>query len=238
MPRPARTIDILGHRLPVAGVVIMAATLLVSIVANNSRAVLSFVVLVPAAVWQGQVWRLVTWPFFESDPLALVFWLFLMVVVMRDLTYAWGARKLVWVFLGLTVATGLVTTAIGWFWRTLGQSGFSSAWAIGDGLFVAWAILNAHVSVRMMFVLPISGRQLVPALYALTLLFALMSGAWWRFIPHFVAMTLMLAYMRNRGLETAWLKLRYRWLQFRMGRRRSHLRVVDREPREPPRWVH
>jgi hypothetical protein len=99
-------------------------------------------------------------------------------------------------------------------------------------LMIACATLNPQRDVFVYFVLPLRGRNLILATLGGTLLFALLDGVA-RFVPHFLAEGLMLAYLNQpAGLQRFWQQARRR----RSQRRASRLRVVDRE--EPPRWLH
>jgi len=240
MPRPSRTFLILGQRFPVASSALVAAVFVTSILGANLRSVAELTVLQPAAVLAGQAWRLLTWPLVSLDALSLIFACLVLMWLGRDLCYAWGPRRYLLVGAGLSAATGALVTLLGLAFDPLARALFLGPWALVDALIVAWALLFPYRQLLVMFVLPLGGRQLIWGTIAVTAVFGLMGGVAGLVgvLPHFLAMGLAALYLRGRGLETLWLRLRYRFLTLRQGRRRSRFKVVDGSDREPPRWVH
>ena len=59
--------------LPASIALLIGATLVASILGAQVASVGAMGALVPAQVFAGQLWRLVTWAFFEPDPLGLIF---------------------------------------------------------------------------------------------------------------------------------------------------------------------
>ena len=139
--------------------------------------------------------------------------------------------------IGLSAATGLSISLLALPGGALRGFPFEAPFAMVDALIVAWAVLFPNRQILMMFMVPLQGQQLIWATFGFVLVAGLMQGLL-GMLPHLVAMGLMLFHLRYGGLDTVLLKLRYRWLQWRAGRRRAHLRIVDRDEREPPRWVH
>jgi hypothetical protein len=71
-----------------------------------------------------------------------------------------------------------------------------------------------------------------------TVLFGLFYGLA-GFVPHLLAESLMLAYLRGVSFQRLWLEVRYRlwWRGFR--KRSSHLRAVEKDaPSQQDRWLH
>jgi hypothetical protein len=150
--------------------------------------------------------------------------------------YAFKPRRFLLLYAGLAAATALVLALLALVYPPLAIMPYLAPWAMADALLVGWGVLFPNNQILLMLVLPVQGRQLVLATFGATLIVGAMSG-FLGVLPHFVAMGLMLAFLRERTFETAWLKLRYRFLQLRAGRRRGHLRAVDRDD-DRPRWVH
>lgn len=240
MPRPSRTFEILGQRFPVASSSLVAAIFVTSIVGANVPLLAELAALQPAAVLAGQAWRLLTWSLVEFQPLNLIFGCICLMWLGRDLCYAWGARRFLLVGASLAAATGTVVTLLGLGLPFLRPVRFLAPWALIDAMIVAWALLFPYRQVLVMFVLPLGSRQLIWGTVAVTAVFGLMGGAAGLLgaLPHFVAMGLAALYMRARGLETLWLRVRYWFLSLRLGRRRARFKVVEGRDREPPRWVH
>lgn len=240
--RPARILDgsftVMGGRVPRVVGLLIGITVVVSIVGavgarNGFPLFLQTGILVPALVLEGQVWRLFTWVFFEPDPLSLIFgglglWWF-----GRDLYYAWGPARLLGTYLGVAAAAAIGTCVVGLVaWRALTGATYWGMWPVVSALIIAWATINPHRDVFVYFVLPLRGRNLILATLGGTLLFALLDGAA-RFVPHFLAEGLMLAWLNPPlALTRLWQRARLRHAQ----RRAPKLRAVERD--EPPRWLH
>jgi len=245
MARPsplAGSFTVLGSHVPRVVGLLAGATLLASIAgalgARNESGLLVWGALVPGFVLQGQVWRLLTWMFFETDAIGLIFACLGLVWFGRDLTQAWGPSRFLATYLTAGVVTGAIVTALAFAWPRLLAVIQVGPWPIVSAMIVAWAVLHPHRDVFVYFVLPLHGRNLIYATLLGTLLFALMSGDVARFVPHFVAQGLALLYMREPFLGNLWLRLRYRLSTRGWRRRASHLRPVDRAGDEPPKWLH
>lgn len=232
-----------GSRFPAAVVTLFAVTLVATLVGvigfRNDLRLLAWVGLIPAAVGHGQVWRLLTWFFFDPgmDPLSLLFWAMMLLMFGRDLCDAWGWRRFTLVYLGVGVATGLLTCLLAMAWRDLRWSNWMVTWPLVDALVVAWALLFPTRQILFNFLIPVSGRALLWITVGVTFFFALMYGID-RFVPHLAALAVMYAYMQGVPLlRRRWLAARLRGAQGPSRRRPPHLRPVD-EPDEKPRWYH
>src|SRR3954471_23134196 len=92
----------------------IGVTLVVSIVAVlDNGFVATWAALAPAKIWQGEVWRLVTWALVEPGPLVLVFTCVAIYKLGGDLAVSWGDRRLFrfvrHVVLAAAAATCLIT---------------------------------------------------------------------------------------------------------------------------------
>jgi membrane associated rhomboid family serine protease len=241
MGRPLnRSFLVLGHRMPFVIALVAGATLLASLLALNSQVLFENAVLVPRRVWAGEVWRLVTWVFVVPDPLGLLFGCLALVLWFGpDLVGAWGPRRFLTAYLGLSAAAGAVTCLIALASPRLMSGVFAGWWPLIDALIIAWALIHPYRDLYLFFVLPLRGMNLVYGTIALTLLFAMMPFNLLGYVPHFLAEGLMLAYLRWSPRDL-WLRLRYRFLTRKLWSPPSHLRPVQRHRRddEPPRWLH
>lgn len=231
-----RDVTILGGRFPLAAVLLAATTLVVSIVGANVGAVGAAGVMAPALVWQGQLWRLLTWTFFELSPLGLIFACLVFLFFGRELAYRWGPVGFLQVSAAIVVGSGLVTCLVARLWPALMAFPYASAWALGEALIIAYAMLFPTRTILVYFVIPLAGRQLMILTFAGTLLFALLTSFAY-FVPHFAAQGLMYAYLRGYSPRMLWLQLKARTVRWKPMKRSSHLRAVDRDE-EPPRWLH
>lgn len=234
---------VFGARFPAAVMAIFVLTLLLTLVGvagmRNGFPLLAWVGLAPAAVWHGQVWRLVTWIFFDPglNPLSLLFWAMMLLMFGRDLCDAWGWRRFTRVYLGIGVVAGVVTCLIALAWGAVMGADYMHTWPVVNALVIAWALMFPTRQILFSLVIPVSGKALVWITVGFTVFFALLYGID-RFVPNLVALAAIFAYMRGTPLlRRRWLGLRLRGLQGAPRRRPPHIRPVD-EPDEKPRWYH
>ncbi len=233
------SVYILGARFPtfVFGVActILACSILGAVLSRNGPVpLLELVFFAPALVVKGQVWRLFTWPFFETGLLALVFSILIVLFFGRDLFYAWGARRFLGVLLLTPALAALVTTLLApVLWAEVLVTPYLGTAVLMDILVVSWATLFPARQVLLYFVLPVGGRVLVYLTIGVTLLVGLLNGLHF-VVPHFIALALILLYLRGAPFQRlgAW----FRRPKNGPARRPSHLRPVERG--EPPRWLH
>ncbi len=236
---------ILGQYLPLASlaliVVAVVGSALLSLTTRLGVPSISLTLLSPALVLGGQVWRLIPWAFFELDGQNLIFGALMLGFFGRDLAAVWGGARYLLVCVGVAFFAGALTTVVGLAWGDVSRSQYLSIWPLADALSVAWALLFPNRTILFMFVLPAAGRNLLYATVGITALFAVMYGLS-NFVPHFLAMGVMYAYIRGGTILAAQLKLN-RLLAPKRGN--PGLKVVDggwnkgsgKGPNDS-RWVH
>lgn len=174
--------------MPRAVALLIALVLVVSVAAavtsrNASVSLGALLVLLPSAVVQGQLWRLVTWPFLEGDPLGLLFSCYALYWVGRDLTEQWGQSRFLLRALGLTLVTGVLTTGLALLWPGLGAAG---AWPVLSGLIVMWGLVFRTRSLHFLGGFSLTGLRVAQVAVGITVLYALFVGLA-PFVPHFIA---------------------------------------------------
>src|SRR5262245_12389510 len=107
-----RQLYIMGSRVPLVVALLLGLTLAGSILGavgrrNGFGGVLEWGVLAPGLVWAGQVWRLLSWPFFLTDPVGLIFAGLALWWFGRDLAYSFGPAG----FLGRYLALAALSAA-------------------------------------------------------------------------------------------------------------------------------
>ena len=238
----SRTITFFGARFPLSSFMLATVTLSASIVGVVARQMgwdlLASMALVPSRVWNGEVWRLLTWPFFSLDPISLIFACVIILFFGRDLSYQWGPVRFLRVYLGFGLGVGAAVCLLALAWPAFRQVPHLTPWPLADALIIAWATWFPSRQLLVYFVLPLGGRRLIYATWAINVLFALYMGPA-AFVPHFLAMGGMWLY-QSGGFGGIWGRLRGGGWGNGGPRRRSKLRVIDpRERRdEPPRWLH
>jgi membrane associated rhomboid family serine protease len=226
-----------GGRVPPTVGALISAIVVASLVGALGRGYgfVELAALEPFAVWQGQLWRLVTWVFFETDPLSLLFGCLTLYWFGRDLCFAWGARRFLVTFFGIAALSAVVTCLLARFaWPVLLGAGWTGSWAVITALIVAWAMIFPERQILFMLALPVSGRALLWLTFGGTLLYAVF-GHLGSYVPHLAAQLLMLAYVRGWSLRGLWQSIRIRGYERRARRRASHLKVVRKQ--DPPRWM-
>ena len=205
-----RPVAILGQYLPMASLALIVfavvGSALLSLTTRLGVPSISLTLLSPALVLGGQVWRLIPWAFFELDGQNLVFGALMLGFFGRDLAAVWGGARYLLVCVGVAFLAGALTTAVGLAWGDVSRSQYLSIWPLADALAVAWALLFPNRTILFMFVLPAAGRNLLYATVGITGLFAVMYG-FSNFVPHFLAMGVMYAYIRGGTILAAQLKL-------------------------------
>jgi membrane associated rhomboid family serine protease len=237
-----RSFYVLGGRLPAPIALLIATTLVASIVGAQSRPILGGGVLIPEGVLLGQVWRLATWVLFELDPLSLIFASLGLFWFGGELVRVWGPLRFLFAYFGLAAAAALTTSLVALAWPGLRALAFLGPWPVVSAFIIAWAVYFPARDIFVYFVLPLRGRNLVYATLGGTLLFALLAGfpsGFARFLPHFAAQLIVLALLRGSPLDGIWARLKYE-LAYRSWRRRaSKLKAVPPSSHdETPRWYH
>jgi membrane associated rhomboid family serine protease len=156
----------------------MIATIAASVVATLDGGWLaSWTALDPSRIWRGQVWRLVTWPFIENGPLALVTTCIAIYMFGGALAIRWGDRRLRRFMLQIVIAAGVVTSVLA---ALVGARVFRlGGWAVTDVLVIAWARQFPEMPLRIYGLLVLRGPELVRVTVAIAIVFALFWGPIW-----------------------------------------------------------
>jgi membrane associated rhomboid family serine protease len=201
----------------------------------------SYGLLVPPLVWQGQVWRLVTWQFFELEPIGLIFSCALLYWFGRDLCESWGARKFLAVYFGFVALIGALVCLIGRFlWSDVWAEVYFGTWPIAEALTIAWASLFPDRQILFFFAIRAQGKVLIALTIGATALWAAFAG-FSRMVPHFLAELMMLVYVGQ--LRRLYLTWRLSRLQQQKKRYVANVIRLDREedrgdgPPDKPRFL-
>jgi membrane associated rhomboid family serine protease len=176
-------------------IVVTAVVSIAAVVsARNGASIPMAGLLVVPEVFRGQVWRLVTWVFYEMSPLALVFNCLTLYWIGSDVARTLGRRAFLVSYFGLAAIAAAVTSLVGQFvWPLVASIAFGGSWPVLCGLLVAWGMMFPDRPLRF-WGLPLMGRHLIPITLGGTVLFALFSGLA-LFIPHFTTELVALAWL-------------------------------------------
>jgi membrane associated rhomboid family serine protease len=214
----------------VVGLLVVATFLLsvtAAILGRNGVPLGEYGLLIPPLVFRGQVWRLVTWQFFELEPIGLIFSCALLYWFGRDLCGAWGWKKFLAVYFGFVAVIGLIVCLIGKFlWHEVWAIPYFGTWPIAEALTIAWASLFPDREILFFFVLRANGKILIALTIGATLLWAAFTGVA-VMLPHFLAEGLMLIYMGQ--LRRFYLKWKLNRLQNQKKKYVANVIRLDRD---------
>lgn len=115
---------------------------------------------IPACIFRGEIWRLVTFIFVpvNENPLWFIFSVLLYYSIGRSLERTWGTTKFtVYYFLGviLTIVCGLVMGLLGYGWFET-----ANMYYLNMSLFLAYATLYPDVTFMIYFIIPLKAKWL------------------------------------------------------------------------------
>jgi membrane associated rhomboid family serine protease len=220
-----------GGRVPTTVGVLLSLLVLGTVWGALDPGVLEALALAPVQIKRGQAWRLVTWPFAETNVLGLLFGGYMLFWLGQQLSYAWSERRFLSRFLVYTVGAGLGTTLLHFVWEEA-SAPHIGVWPVVAGLLVAWALLFPERQINWFGVMPMTGKTVAWITLGLTVLSGLFAGRGGGIrgigtvVPHLIAIGI--AWLQARGLGGRRLGWQARqWWADREARRRSkHLKVV------------
>jgi membrane associated rhomboid family serine protease len=223
-----------GGRVPATVGFLLAAMVVASLWGFLSGGAFREAALAPAAIWRGELWRLVTWPFFQQDPLSLVLAGLMIWTTGQQLSYAWSERRFAVRFLQYVLAAAVVSTLAGLVWDRASMIAHLGMWPVLDALFVVSAMMAADSQVSLFGVLPMTGRTFALLITGATVLFAVaafrdgLGPGPAAFIPHLAAVGLAWIHVRGVSVGTGrgWRQAKRWWREREMKRRTRHLKVV------------
>jgi membrane associated rhomboid family serine protease len=230
-----------GGRLPAGIGLVLTVTALASLfVAFGSRhaaPLFELASLDPAEVLKGQVWRLVTWPFIEPNPLSLLFGCLFLYWFGRDLDQEMGTRRFLLMYAGIVGASAVGTCLVALVDPAVMGHRYLGGWAPAVAMIVAWGHWFPHRVIRIWFVIPIRGYVLAWLAVAITIVFAIYSGWEWH-LPELFAAGSMLAWLYQPAL-TSRVRRALRESKRREKARRKResvtaLRDIEADDEEPP----
>ena len=131
-------------------VICMGAVFVMNLVFNGMLS--GYLIFDKAAIFAGQVWRLISFIFIpiNSSPLFIIFALYFYWMIGEALESEWGVAKF-----NIFYLTGMIGTIIAGL-----ITGFATNHFLNLSLFFAFAILFPNVELRLFFVLPVKVKWL------------------------------------------------------------------------------
>ena len=189
----------------------LAVSILAAVLGDAGRTLARIVAFTPAELWSGYLWQPLTYTFLNRDPVGLVFALLGLWLLGASLEQRWGTRRFV-SFYFATAALGAV-----WVWPYAGN------WPALEGLIAAFAVLMPSAQIFLYFV-PVKARWMLPISAGITVLYMLMTEAWWAYLPQLFGLGAGVLLAGGVGPRNLLLRVRVWWIDRRM--RRSRLRVI------------
>jgi membrane associated rhomboid family serine protease len=169
-----------------------------------------------SAVLHGQIWRLFTAPLIHAprDPGHVLVTLLGLYFLGPTLEDRWGTKKTLRFLFGSAVFAFALQVIVGAVIPRLGQDIWFGGLGMVEAVAVAWALNNRHATVRLFFVLPVSGTMLLVFIFAMSVfnVIAQRSPAEGLITP-FGGMLAGYLFGDASPLRRAWLKLRLKRLQ-------------------------
>jgi membrane associated rhomboid family serine protease len=233
-----------GDRIPASLGLVLALTLAMSVWGwlDRTRTFAALMALSPEGVLRGQLWRLVSWPFVERDPLDLAFAGIMLYGLGQQLAFAWSERRFLSRFFGYAAFATVGTTLVALAWPPLLDLQHVGMWPVVNAFIVSWGMLFPDRQVNLFFVLPITGRMMAWLVLGGTFLYGIAAGGLLgilAFTPHLFAIGAAWALAHGGvGAGRRWRDARAWWAEQSARRRSRHLKVVKRDgEQDRPRWL-
>jgi membrane associated rhomboid family serine protease len=205
----------LQRRVPRVTTVLVSLTLGLSLLAvidaRHGGSLWYRLALLPDAVWRGQIWRLVTWPFVMGHPLSLLYTCVALYAFGSDLAVNWGLRRYLRTLAVVVLIAGAGTCLLAPLLPHARELPHLGGMALADALVIAWARQFPDQPVLAYFVLLVRGPALVAVVVTATLVFAAYFGLAWM-MPELLAVAAAL-FLSSRARRRLWLELKLRWVR-------------------------
>jgi len=202
----------------------LAVSVLVAVLGDTGSALAQAVLFSPRDFWHGRVWEPFTFTFLNPDPVGLLFALLGLWLLGASLEQSWGTRRFVTFYFATAALGAVVTALVGlvaretvWSWHYAGN------WAALEGLIAAFAVLMPDARIFLYFV-PVQARWMLPISAGITLLFMLMTRAWWAYLPQLFGLGAGVLFAGGITPRNLLLRTKVWWIDRKL--RRSKLRVV------------
>src|SRR5690606_18505831 len=136
----------------------------------------------------------------------------------------WGLKKTLWFTFGAGLAGGVFAFGADLIWGWFGWGspipvlGFSGA-ALGQ--LAAYALFRHNQQIRIMFVIPIKAKYIIPLTIGIDLLFWITPGNTTSFAAHLGGIAFAAVLMGGLWPERLWLKFRYWRIQRELKKRKA-----------------
>ena len=202
--------------------------------AETGTAAAQALLLQPATLWRGHLWKLFTFSFPVLDPITLVFtglWIWWMG---SDLEEQWGRRRMLLHYFASTALGALGAGLLGLLVPQVAVHVYSGGWTTVMPLLMGFALALPDRPFAVFLVPPFRARLLVPITLGIMVLVGLMTGSVVALVvPLFTQLAAVALAGRRFPLPRPgklWLRVRVWWFERQM--RGRNLRVVPGLPKD------
>jgi membrane associated rhomboid family serine protease len=209
-----------------AAAVMAVALIAASVVAAIFKPLALYTWLVPGAVL-GRLflWQLVTYAFFEADPLGVIFGGLIVWSIGGALEAMWGRRRFLRFCLGIVVAAGVATSLLALVLPSLVAPLYPGGMVLSGALWVAYGLHIGRAQANF-WGLPMSGNGLALVGAGFVALNAAFGGLA-LVIPEAFAMLFTWWLVRGQGPGELWTRFRSWRLDRDLKKRSAHLKSLD-----------
>jgi len=183
----------------------------------------NLVILHPADLWRGRVWELFTFTFFEPEPLWLLINGYMLWSFGTSLEQRWGTRRFLGFYFATTTLAGAAAALLSFAIHSLGTYPAAGAWTALEAIAAGFALTYSTAQIRLMMVLPIQARLLIPITLGMMLLSVLMTGQVLPYVVPVLALGAAVLLHNARGPRSLILRLRVLWIERKMRSRKLHV---------------
>jgi len=222
----------------------LSAKLAIALIAGSTVWFLTrsdLLVLVPGLVLErGAVWELFTYAFVASDPLGVIFGALVVWSIGSSLEATWGPKRLLWVVLGCTVLSAVLTVLTAIPVSSLRGLPFFGAWVMASVLWVGYGLSFGRRQTNF-WGIPVTGNVFALIGLGFVLLQAAARQDVKPVLHELFGIALVVGYLKLDSPKT-WLLRFQSWRFQRQFRSRSkHLRVIGKDrntSRDSDRYLH
>ena len=205
------------------GIITLAVSIATAVLGDSGRTRAQLVVFRPAALLQLHLWTPLTYTFLNPDPIGLLFALLALWLLGAALEQRWGTRRFVWFYFLTSAAGALATALVAIAIPDVRAHPYFGNWSAMEGLIAAFAVLMPDAQIFLYF-LPVQARWMLPISAGITVLYMLMSGPWYGYLPQLFGLGAGVLFAGGVAPGNIFLRFKVWWIDRRL--RRSRLRVV------------
>lgn len=184
------------------------------------------------------LWQPLTYGFISPDPLGIIFGALIIWSIGGSLEMSWGSKRLLSVVLGITVAAGILSAAVVYFFipvMTATQVVFAGGGVLGLVMWVAYGLAIGRGQTNF-WGLAVTGNMFA-LIGAGFVILNMLRSSWLMELPELLSLVLIYAYVKGASPRRLWLQFQHWRLQRQLKDRSKHLHVVRPERQNQDRFL-